>query len=99
MTDILANVTEADGIHSISAGTKTQYDQVFVAYSEMQAWKQPGLTPAATLQPGQTVEGTLLWGLQQNKQQWDARKGLDFSVRFQYQPGVKTVLTSAVGEK
>jgi hypothetical protein len=99
LTDVLANATMDDGIHSISAASVGQFDQVFVAYQEMTPWRTAALNPRTTIEPGQTVEGTLLWGLQMTKQQWDARKALDFSFRFQYQPSLKLAPTVAVTQR
>ncbi|MGB8261334.1 MAG: hypothetical protein WCE75_13325 [Terracidiphilus sp.] len=99
MLDVLANAAMADGLHSISAGSAGQYDQVFVAYPEMAPLRQTALSPRATIAPGETVEGTVFWGLQMTKQQWDARKSLDFTFSFQYQPSLKLAPTMAVTER
>ena len=39
-----------------------------------------------TLDPGQSVDGTFVSSFRLTKQQWDARKDLNFSFSFRYQP-------------
>ena len=97
--DALANVTLNDGIHSISAGTKSQYEQVFIAYPEIASFKQTSFSPTQLIQPGETVEGTVLWGAQMTKKDWEARKALDFAFRIQFQPLLKLTPTAAITEK
>ncbi len=41
-----------------------------------------------TLQPGQTIEGTVVSAFRLTKAQWDARKKLDFTFSFRYQPNL-----------
>ena len=40
------------------------------------------------LEPGQTAEGTFVSSFRLPKEQWDARKALDFTFGFRYQPNV-----------
>jgi len=50
----------------------------------------PHLTPISpldtTVPPGQTVTGTFVSAFKMTQQQWDARKSLDFTFAFKYQP-------------
>jgi hypothetical protein len=48
----------------------------------------PGLSLMATINPGQTVEGTIVSAFHLTKQQWDARKNLSFTFAFQYKPNL-----------
>ena len=54
------------------------------------------LAPQTTIEPGQTVEGTIVSAFRMTKQEWDARKGLDFSFAIQYQPDLKLAPHAAV---
>jgi hypothetical protein len=99
LTDVLANLTLGDGIDSISAGSAGQYEEVFLAYPELAARHDKPFSPRATIQPGENVEGTILWAVRMSKQQWEARKGLDFSFRFEYQPSLVLAPSTAVTEQ
>lgn len=83
------NITLDDGIHTSYAAAKSGYNDVFVAYPDIQVPHGPGLDANATIQPGQTIEGTLVSSFKISKQQWDARKGLNFTFGFEYQPTLK----------
>jgi hypothetical protein len=90
VVNILTNVTLDDGIHSSYAANKSDYDRLFVAYPDLQVTHGPALSPLDTeIDPGQTVEGEFVSALKGiTKQQWDARKKLDFTVSFRYQPSL-----------
>jgi hypothetical protein len=94
--DILANAKEPDGIDSISAGGSAQFEEVFVAYPELAALHTKGLSPHATVAPGQSVDGTVFWAVRMTKQQWDARTDLNFTFKFQYQPSLVLAPHTAV---
>ena len=85
--NVTTNVTLDDGIHSAYAANKGDYERIFVAYPNIPV---PHLTPISTLDttinPGQTVEGTFVSAFMMTQQQWDARKSLDFTFAFKYQP-------------
>jgi hypothetical protein len=95
LANILTNATLDDGIHSSYAANKADYDRIFVAYPDLPV---PHLTPISpldtTIDPGQTVEGTFVSAFKMTKQQWDARKKLDYTFSFRYQP--ELVLTPQV---
>lgn len=96
LLSVLTNATLDDGIHSSYAASKGDYDRVFVAYPGIPVPHGPALaTLDYTLGPGQTVEGTFVSSFKGlTKQQWDARKKLDYTFTFRYQPSV--VLTPHV---
>jgi hypothetical protein len=89
MTGMTGNVTLSDGIHTSYAASRTGYNDIFVAYPDLNVPHGPPLASDATIQPGQTVEGTMVCSFRMTKQQWDARKGVDFGFGFQYQPLLK----------
>jgi len=97
--EIKANATLADGIHTSYAATKTDYERVFVAYPQLAALHGTGLSHETTLEPGQTQEGDFVASYRITKQEWDARKDLNFSFAFRYQKGLVLTPHSAVIEQ
>jgi hypothetical protein len=91
LLNVLTNATLDDGIHSSYAASQSDYNRVFLAYPDITVPHGPALPIDLTLDPGQTVDGTFVSSYRMTKQQWDARKKLDFSFSFRYQP--KLVLT------
>jgi hypothetical protein len=51
------------------------------------------------LDPGQTVDGTFVSSFRLTKQQWDARKKLNFTFAFRYQPSLVLTPQTAVIEQ
>jgi hypothetical protein len=96
---IMTNATLADGPHTSYAATRTDYDRVFIAYPELAAQHTPGLPVDATIQPGQTIEGTFVSSFRITKKEWDARKDLNFTFAFQYQPSLTLTPQAAVTER
>jgi hypothetical protein len=90
LENVLTNLTEQDKIVSSYAANKGDYDRIWVAYPSLQIPHGPALSPLDTeIQPGQTVEGTVVSAFKMTKQEWDARKGLDMTFVFRYQPSLK----------
>jgi len=87
--NVTTNVTLDDGIHSAYAANKGDYERIFVAYPNIPV---PHLAPISTLgttiDPGQTLEGTFVSAFMMTQQQWDARKSLDYTFAFRYQPAL-----------
>ena len=99
LEDVLANLSQADGILSVSAGSSGQYDQVFLAYPELAALHSNPLSPRATLEPGQSIEGSVFWIFRASRQEWDARRDLNFTFKFQYQANLVLAPHTAVMEQ
>ena len=97
---ILTNVTLPDGtVDSSYAATASQYLRTFKAYPDLSPWFNPPIDTELTLQPGQTAEGTFVSSFRMAKEQFDARKALDFTFGFRYQPEVKAAATSTVTDR
>jgi hypothetical protein len=96
---IMANATLEDGIHTSYAATQSDYERVFLAYSELAKLHSKALSPETTILPGQTQEGTIVSAFRLTKPQWDARKDLNFSFGFRYQPTLILAPHTAVTEK
>lgn len=89
LTNVLTNVTLDDGIHSSYAANRVDYDRIFIAYPDLQVPHDQPISPLdTTLQPGQTIDGTVVSAFRMTKAQWDARKKLDFTFSFRYQPNL-----------
>jgi hypothetical protein len=87
LANVTTNVTLDDGIHSSYAANKGDYERIFVAYPDIPVPHNPALSPLDTaISPGQTVEGTFVSAFKMTQQQWDARKKLDYTFDFRYQP-------------
>ncbi|MGD0729967.1 MAG: hypothetical protein ABR956_01800 [Terracidiphilus sp.] len=97
--NIMTNVTLADGIHSSYAATAADYDRVFIAYPSMPVQHGKALSLQTTIDPGQTVEGNIVSAFRLSKQQWDARKGLDYTFAFSYQPSLVLAPHNAVTDQ
>jgi hypothetical protein len=52
-----------------------------------------------TIDPGQTVEGTVVSSFRMSKQQWDARKDLSFTFGIRYQPNLVLAPHNAVTDQ
>jgi hypothetical protein len=88
LLNITANATLDDGIHTCYAATPSSYDSVFLAYPNLTVPHGKALPLVTDIQPGQSLEGTFVAAFKMSKQQWDARKDLDFAFSFRYQPNL-----------
>lgn len=88
LLNVLTNVTLDDGIHSSYAASQSDYDRVFIAYPGMPVPHGQALPINLTLDPGQSTDGTFVSSFRLTKQQWDARKKLNFTFSFRYQPSL-----------
>lgn len=96
LRNVLANITLADGIHSSYAAGPADYERVFLAYPKIAVPHGKALDTQATIDPGQTIEGVVVSTFHMSKQDWDARKGLDFTVGLRYQNSLKLASQSPV---
>lgn len=94
LMNVLTNATLPDGIHSSYAASPSDYDRIFVVYPELSVPHGKALALDTTIGAGQTVEGTVVSAFRMTKQQFDARKDLNFAFGFRYQPSL--VLTPRV---
>jgi hypothetical protein len=101
LQNVLTNATLDDGTHSSYAANKADYDRMFVAYPDLTVPHGPALSPYDTeIDPGQTVDGTVVSAFKElTKQRWDARKKLDYTFVFRYQPNLVVTPHVAVTEQ
>jgi hypothetical protein len=99
MHEIMTNVTLDDGVHVSYAAPPTDYERLFKVYSELSTLHGSPLATELTLEPGQTAEGDFVSSFRMTKQEWDARKGLDFTFAFRYQPLLKVTPAGTVTDR
>jgi hypothetical protein len=99
LQDVQTDTKLADGILSVSAGDAAQYAEVFVAYPELAALHAKALTLRTTIAPGESLDGNAFWVLRLSRQEWDARKDLNFTCKFQYQSSLVLAPHTAVTEQ
>lgn len=99
LRQILTNVTLDDGVHTSYAASATDYARLFKAYPELDPIRGRPLQTEATLPAGGWVEGDIVSSFRITKQQWDARKDLNYNVSFRYQPDLKLTATGPVREQ
>lgn len=96
LNGVTGNVMLADGLHTSFAASQSGYNDVFLAYPDLKVPHGAPLRSDATIQPGQTVDGSIVCSFRMTKQQWDARKDVNFGFGFQYQAPVKLTPQPAV---
>jgi hypothetical protein len=96
LRQIMSNVTLDDGIHTSYAAIPADYERIFVAYPELASLHGKPLPTDTSIQPGQTIEGDFVSAFRLSKEQWDARKSLNFNVSFRYLPDLVLTPTAAV---
>ncbi len=67
------------------AANAANYNRLFLAYPELAPMRQQPLLRDATIPPGETVEGQLIFNYPITHDQWNARKSLDVTISFVHQ--------------
>ncbi len=84
--DMWSNVTTSNGDEQRSlAANKSDFQSVFVAYPQVDSLKQEPLLRNMTVQPGQTVEGLVIFHYPMTKDEWDASHGFAAVISFMHQ--------------
>ena len=99
LRNAMVNTRLADGIHSSYAASAADYDRVYLAYPSMPVPHGKALSLQSTIDPGQTVEGTIVSAFRMSKAEWDAGKDLNVTFAFSYQPSVVLAPKAAVIEQ
>ena len=99
LSNMMTNATLPDGIHSSYAASASDYERIFLAYPDIPVPHNKALPLDTTIQPGQTVEGTVVSAFKLSKQEWDARKDLSFTFSFRYQPNLVLAPKVTVAEQ
>lgn len=96
MHEVLSNITLNDGIHSSFAASLTDFQRLLVAYPQLSSIAGTPLNIGATLDPGQSISGTIFSSFEMTKADFDARKDLNFSFAFKYNPTLIITPTTPV---
>ena len=96
---VLCNTTLDDGIHSSYVASPAEYNRIFNAFPELASLRGKALTLETTLEAGQNLDGDIVATFRIPKAKWDARKKLDFSFGFRYQPELRLAPQTPVIEQ
>jgi hypothetical protein len=99
LQQVMTNATVEDGIHSSYAAVPSDYERVFQAYPELASLHGKPLAHETTIDPGQTLEGDVVSAFRLTKQEWDARKDLNFTFALRYNPNLVLAPRAAVIEQ
>jgi hypothetical protein len=99
LLSMLTNATLTDGIHSSYAASASDYNRIFLAYPGLPVPHGQALPLDTAIDPGQTVEGNVVSAFKLTKEEWDARKNLNFTFTFRYQPNLVLTPRSAVTDR
>jgi hypothetical protein len=83
--DMWATVDLPDETDHSTAASGSDFEKVFIAYPELKQYQKSPLRRDFTIQPGQQVEGQMIFNYQMNKAKWDSRTGTDISISFLHQ--------------
>jgi hypothetical protein len=86
LKDMLTNATFDDGLHSSMAAGAIDYDRIFIAYPELKGLHAKPLIRDTIIQPGETLDGTLISSFHVTKEQWAAHKDLNFTIQLHFHP-------------
>jgi hypothetical protein len=99
LNNIMTNATMPDGIHTSYAATAGDYDRTFLAYPDLPVPHDKALPLLTAIDPGQTLEGTFVSAFRMTREQWDARKGMNFTFGFRYEPNLVLASPSSIIEQ
>ena len=68
-----------------AAAAASDFDKVFIAYPDLAKYKKAPLLRDTTIQPGQQVEGMMIFSYQMDKAKWDTQTGIDLHISFIHQ--------------
>jgi hypothetical protein len=84
--DMWSNLVTTNGDEQRSlAANKTDFQSVFIAYPQLAAFKQEPILRDITLQPGQSVQGLIIFHYPITRDQWDARHDFAGVISFVHQ--------------
>jgi hypothetical protein len=88
LQDMWAIANLPDESDRSTAASASDFDKVFLAYPNLQQFKKAPLARDLTLQPGQQVEGQMIFNYQMPQQKWDTRTGMDINISFLHHPSL-----------
>jgi len=90
LNEMYASLALPDDVERSSiAANKSDFGRAFVAYPQLLPLKGEPILREITIEPGQTVEGMMLFPFPITGAQYDQRKSLDINVVFTHQKTLK----------
>jgi hypothetical protein len=84
--DDMALVTSFPGETDRSAAAgRSDFGKLFIAYPDIDKYRKAPLLRNTTLQPGQQIEGLMIFNYQMDKAKWDTNTGMDIHLSFIHQ--------------
>jgi len=68
-----------------SAASGEDFPKVFIAYPETRQYRKPLLARDTTIQPGQQVQGQMIFNFQMSKEQWQSASDVAIYLSFAHQ--------------
>jgi hypothetical protein len=83
VVDDWAVITMPDGETERSLGaSQVSFDKVFQAYPQLAPLRMDPLRRDAQIQPGQSLDGLVVFSYQLSREQWDKRKSMQVTITF-----------------
>lgn len=83
--DMWATVDSPDETSRSTAVSASDFQKVFIAYPDTRQYQKSMLPRDATIQPGQQVEGEMIFSYQMSQQEWQSATGMNIDVGFLHQ--------------
>ena len=85
LSDMSASVELPDETQRSSAVSASDFDKLFIVYPDLKRYQKPMLLRDTTIQPGQNVEGLMIFSYQISQQQWQSATAMNITVDFIHQ--------------
>jgi hypothetical protein len=85
LQDMWAILNLPDGPQRNGAASQSDFEKVFLAYPETRGFRKNPIARDLTLQPGQAVEGLMIFHFDIPKAEWDTRTNMEIHVTFLHQ--------------
>lgn len=97
--DVWGNLTLNDDEvqHSIAANP-TDFHKVFVAYPELAPRQKAPLANGTVIQPGQQIEGQVIFHFPISAQEWNQREAFNVTVEFQHEKNLVIPVAPGTGQ-
>lgn len=82
LRDMWATVSLPDVDEKSTAVSQEDFSKVFIAYPETKQYQKPPLARDITLQPGQQVEGMMIFNYQISQKQWESATNISLNLSF-----------------
>src|ERR1700678_1571360 len=99
LRDLRTNAPFDAGIHSSYAATALDFDRIFIAYPDLKGLHGKPLVRDTVIPAGQTLDGEIISSFHVSKEQWAARKDLNFTIALKFHPDLVLTPTGAITEQ